>query len=39
MTSLADSLADGVLADAIFICPRRPKLPTILRKVGGLVKC
>ena len=39
MTSLADSLADGVLADAILICPRRPILPTILRKVGGLVKC
>ena len=33
--SLACSLADGVLADAILISPRPPLLPTNVRKVKG----
>ena len=35
MTSLAYSLADGVLADAILIFPRPQLLPTNIRKVRG----
>ena len=35
MWSLAGSLADGVLADAIFIPPRLPILPTNIRMVRG----
>ena len=34
-TSLAYSLADGVLADAILIFPRPPLPPTFIRKVRG----
>ena len=33
MRSLAGSLADGVLADAILISPRPPIPPTNIRKV------
>ena len=33
--SLACSLAEGVLADAILISPRPPLLPTNIRKVRG----
>ena len=35
MRSLAGSLVDGVLADAILIPPRPPILPTNIRKVRG----
>ena len=35
MRSLADLLADSVLAEAIFIPPRPPILPTNIRKVRG----
>ena len=38
MRSLAGSLADGVLADTIFIPPRLPILPTNIRKEGVLEK-
>ena len=38
MRSLADSLADGVLADAILIPPYPPIPPTYIRKVRGLRK-
>ena len=34
MTSLAGSLADGVLADAILVPPHPPIPPTNLRKYG-----
>ena len=35
MRSLADSLADGMLPDAILIPPRQPIPPTNIRKVRG----
>ena len=35
MTSLACSLADAVLADAILISPHPPLPPTNIRKVRG----
>ena len=35
MRSLAGSLADGVLADAILIPPRPPIPPTNIRRVSG----
>ena len=35
MRSLAGSLADGVLANAILIFPRSPIPPTNIRKVRG----
>ena len=35
MTSLAGSLADGVLADAILISPRLPIPPTNIRMARG----
>ena len=35
MRSLAGSLAEGVLADAILIPPHPPILPTNIRKVRG----
>ena len=35
MRSLAGSLADGVLVDAILIPPRPPIVPTNLNKKGG----
>ena len=38
MRSLAGSLADGVLADAILIPPRPPILPTNLRREGVVEK-
>ena len=38
MRSLADSLADGVLADTILIFPRLPIPPNNIRKVKGLRK-
>ena len=38
MSSLADSLADGVLADAILIPPHPAIPPTNIRKVGVLEK-
>ena len=38
MRSLAGSLADGVLADAILIPPRPPIPPTNIRKVRGCQK-
>ena len=38
MMSLAGSLADGVLADAIFIPPCPPIPPTNIRMVRGLQK-
>ena len=38
MRSLAGSLADGVLADAIFISPRLPIPPTNIRKVRASKK-
>ena len=38
MRSLAGSLADGVLADAILIPPNPPILPTNIRKVRGRQK-
>ena len=38
MRSLAGSLADGVLADAILTSPRPPIPPTNIRKVRGLRK-
>ena len=36
MRSLAGSLADGVLADAILIPPRPPIPPTNIRMVKGM---
>ena len=38
MRSLAGSLAEGVLADAILIPPCPPLIPTIIRLVRGLRK-
>ena len=38
MRSLADSLADGVVADTILIPPRPPIPPTNIRKVRGARK-
>ena len=38
MRSLAGSLTDGELADAILIPPRPPIPPTNIRKVWGLRK-
>ena len=38
MRSLAGSLADGVLADAILIPPHPPIPPTNIRMVGVLEK-
>ena len=35
MRSLAGSLTNGVLADAILILPHPPILPTNVRKIGG----
>ena len=35
MRSLAGSLTDGVLADAILIPPRQPIRPTNIREVRG----
>ena len=35
MRSLAGSLADGVLADAILILPHQPISPTNIKKVRG----
>ena len=35
MRSLAGSLADGVLVDAILILPHSPMPPTNIRKVWG----
>ena len=35
MRSLADSLADGVLADAVLIPSHPPMPPTNIRKVRG----
>ena len=35
MRSLAGSLADGMLADAVLIPPCPPILPTNIRKVRG----
>ena len=35
MKSLAGSLYDGVLADAILFPPRPPKLPTNIKKGRG----
>ena len=38
MRSLACSLADGMLPDAILISPRPPLLPTNIRKGNGRKK-
>ena len=38
MRSLADTLADGVLADAILILPHPPIPPTNIRKGRGRQK-
>ena len=38
MRSIADSLADGVLADAILIPPSPPIPPNNIRKVRGTRK-
>ena len=35
MRSMAGSLADGVLPDAILFLPRPPILPTNIKKVNG----